>query len=165
MATIRVRWRELWYDARANSWKTGRLAPREDGLHGETQMSNDNLDANIAKGLAIGGVALLLEKVKRFAPVSATFGTGEDPEGTLPTTAAGITTGTAHVWKITVTPNPRNTASDAQISALAHNFVLAHILMGWYRIVGGNEEEWQQQMDDAAVKLQAALMYQAEPEM
>ena len=165
MATIRVRWRELWYDARANSWKTGRLAPREDGLHGETQMSNDNLDANIAKGLAIGGVALLLEKVKRFAPVSATFGTGEDPEGALPTTAAGITTGTAHVWKITVTPNPRNTASDAQISALAHNFVLAHILMGWYRLVGDDEAEWLRQKSDAALRLQAALMYQAEPEM
>jgi hypothetical protein len=141
------------------------LAPREDGLHGETQMSNDNLDANIAKGLAIGGVALLLEILKRFAPVTATFGTGEDPTGALPTTAAGITTGTAHVWKIIVTPNPRNTASDAQISALAHNFVLAHILMGWYRLVGDDEAEWLRQKGDAALRLQAALMYQAEPEM
>lgn len=159
--TITINWADILYDARANSWKTGRIAPREDGLHGETQMSSDKMDTNIAKRFFTSGMGFLLEVVKDFLTPGTTPVIPSDPRGA---SGAGTIPDNSQ-WTIDVTPNSRNNADGAQASALAHAFVLAYMMSSWYRLVEPRREKgWADRMENARVQLLGALRYKKEPE-
>lgn len=166
-----IKWQDLWLDARANSWKRGRIQPREDGLHTEMQMvegngTNDSVDMAVAKRYAIEGVARLTEVLKEFEP-SVSFSTngGSSYSSSIPTSRSGITAGSrADMWRFTLTPNPRNNMTEAEASGLAHAFVLAHIMMGWSRLVdNGLEDDWKARQDAAGLNLLSGLRYQTSP--
>lgn len=156
--TISVGFKDIYYDARANSWKRGRINPREDGLHGEMQMSDDTMDKNVCKRLFIEGLGKLLEVVKEFRPTATGGGVV-----TIPTTV-GSGVGDNYTLSFNVTPNPRNNITASEASALSHAYVLAHIMKGWSRLVDeGSENEWQARMDEAKLRLLSGLRYQTAP--
>lgn len=150
MIAIQVKFADIYYDARANSWKRGRINPREDGLHSEMQMSDDSLDKSVAKRLTLEGAAKLREVLKEFSP-----------SGDVPTTLTDN-----HTISISVTPKPRNNMTANEASALAHNFVLAYVMTGWSRITDTmSEDGWQARMAEAERRLLSGLRYQTAPNL
>lgn len=147
--TITIAWNDVFYDARANTWKTGAVAPREDGLHGEGQMDDDGVDVNLAKRSYIDALHKLLESVKRFS-------TGSN----LPATMSGVT-GSA---TITLSVSSRNNSTDNELSALGHAFVVAHICADWYKMLSSNlEKDWLDKMQEAEARLKSALYKKIPP--
>lgn len=156
--TISISFKDIYYDARANSWKRGRINPREDGLHGEMQMSDDTMDKDVCKRLFIEGLGKLMEVVKEFHPTTVDGGAVVIP------TTVGSGVGDNYTFSFKVTPTPRNNMTGSEGSALSHAYVLAHIMKGWSRLVDDvSENDWQARMDDAKLGLLSGLRYQTAP--
>ena len=150
--TITIKWSELRYDAAANTWKVGSIAPREDGLHAETQMDDEGTDINLAKRSAITGTQQLAEALKRY--VTNTTGAY---------TLTGVTNST--LWTLTLEVSTRNPSSETQLSALGHAYVLARICADWYKNMGDTtrEKEWLDQQVDAETRLKSAIYKKVAP--
>lgn len=143
---ITIKWVDLAYDAKANTWKTGNIGYREDGQHAETQMDDDGVDIDLAKRSAVDGTQKLAEALQYF--VTDTTGA---------TTLRQITDTTT--WTISLQVSGRNPSTATQLSALGHAYVLAHICADWYRNMNDNvrENDWVARQNDAEMRLRAAI--------
>lgn len=153
--TIGIEVDDVMYDVRANTWKTGRLAPREDGLHGETQISSDEMDNNVVYRLFAEALSFLFKDLQEFNAWSNVM--PSDIKG-------GGDFGPGDNFQITVTPNSRNNTVVSQAQALSHEYVIDYILAGWYQMVDPDREgEWRTRLADTRLRLLSALRYKTEP--
>lgn len=148
--------KDLLYDAKSNSWKTGRIAPREDGLHGEMQMSDDGMDTKVAARLMLEGFAQLQDLLKDFRTTDTsqdnTFNTPQDIIDALEFD---------DYWGIRLQNVPdRNNATADEINVMGHDYVLAYMMAGWYKLVDpARQASWEAKRQDAALRLVSALRY------
>lgn len=162
MATydVNIDYKQLLYDARANSWKAGRIAPREDGLHGETQMSQGDMDTKIAARLMVDASNLLLEVLQDFR-------FQEDEDSYVPGTLAEMLEGfgdATFYGEVLLKANSRSNADSRELDALVHEFLLGYVMAGWYKLVNPQKiNSWRARQEDAKTRLLAALRNKREP--
>lgn len=166
---VTIPFKNAWYDARGYTWKAGRIAPREDGLHGETQISDEAMDKNLVKRLFIEGLGFLLEQLKEYIP------TAKASRANDPTTAGGVDIPTKpndtifqDDMDILITlagVNDRSEATKEQISALCISYITNYIVAGWYRMVEPSREQmWLNKNTLLETRMASALRYKHEPD-
>lgn len=192
----------LWDDARANTWKTGRIAPREDGLHTEEQMSDAAMDKRIACRFFLEGTYHVMNITKDFRAVDISTTPGNNncysryegnsyPQSFRPVPIApysddsGIGSDISQPYSIyyalDVYENPaahsgenaytlvdiklskinaRANATNAELSALAHEYVLAYTMREWYKMVDPSRmASWERRRADAELRILRACRY------
>ena len=157
--SIAIDYKQLRYDARANSWKTGGVAPREDGLHGEVQMSDGAMDTKILARLLVDATGLLCGALHDF------YGSGDDDR--LPQLIDDVVAGfedADFVRHLYVRTSGRNNAVVEELNALAHEFMLGYVMAGWYKLVDPRRmASWEARREDAKTRLLGALRHKTEP--
>ena len=153
--TITITWSDVFYDARANTWKTGAVMPEEDGSNAERQMDDAGVDSTLAKRSTLEAIQKLIESVKRFM-------TGESGTTTGPTTISGIVSNST--WTIVCAVSDRNNATASELSGLAHAIVVAHVCADWFKMINSNlEKTWYDKMEEAELRLRTALYKKLPP--
>lgn len=148
--TIKIKWEDVFYDARANTWKTGNLTPAEGGQHAEGQMDDSGVDENLAKRSFIDACYKLLESVKRFTTASS-----------LPSSISNIT---STAYTISLSVSDRNNCTDGEISAISHAFITAHVCADWYKMTNNSlEKDWVAKMQEAEMRLLNAIYKKTAP--